>query len=619
MSLLCELRRFFRETGNQRNPDSTITRVPHNFACGTTARRRQLPISMNRKPVILLLLMVSLPLAVLAWLGARIARDEEAVLRQRFHNLLSGQLSDIDQIVVRHFEGLERELRTVGQLSSFAAEDVRSAIRQAPLARQIVVLDPEGQLVYPRPSASLNESEREFLLNARDLLTDRDLIRLSNPDQARGTNTVPQEQQQQTVQQFPDPSQQAGDPNEPDAQRLQQQSLVNQAYPNEGSGKEQPEGWYVWYFGRGVHLIFWQRTASHHVVATLLERPRWMADLIAVLPATVTERTSADPIDTARIRLVDSVGRPVYQWGSYEPHDSAAPFAETAVSRPLTTWRLQALVPEDLVTGARRSVYFNLASGLGAAVAGIAVLGIFFWREYSREMREAARRVSFVNQVSHELKTPLTNIRMYADLLEHDLDQLDPTNSDKPVSRLRIIVSESQRLSRLIGNVLTFSRQQRRTLTLRRVPASVDSVVQRVVEQFTPTLERNGITVQLNLAAGETVMIDVDALEQILVNLINNVEKYAADGHALDIATTRSGDSTTIRVSDHGPGIPVAQHEAVFEPFHRLSDRPVDAAGTGIGLSIARELARLHGGDLRIEATDQGTCFRIELSATDAQ
>ena len=558
---------------------------------------------MSRKPVILLLLMVSLPLAVLAWLGARIARDEEALLRQRFHNLLSGQLSDIDQIVVRHFEGLERELRAIGQLKSFAAEDVRAVIRNEPLARQIVVLDLEGQLVYPQPSGLLNESEREFLVNARDLLSDRDLIRISEPNQGAAGNTAQQPQSiapQQAEQQ----------------QTLGQGGFVNQAYSTEGWSEEQPEGWYVWYFGRGAHLIFWQRTASSHAVATLLERPRWMADLIADLPATVDERPSEDAIESARIRLTDSVGRTVYQWGAYEPEDDAAPFAETALTRPLTTWRLQALVPDELVTGARRSVYFNLASGLGAAVIGIAVLGAFFWREYAQEIREAARRVSFVNQVSHELKTPLTKIRMYADLLEQDLDELAPAESDKPVSRLRIIVSESQRLSRLIGNVLTFSRQQRRTLTLRPVPASIDAVVQQVVEQFAPSLERMGIEVTSRLSAGQNVMIDVDALEQILVNLINNVEKYAADGHQLELTTTQADDVATIRVSDHGPGIPAAQHEAVFQPFHRLSDRPVDAAGTGIGLSIARELARLHGGDLRIEASDQGACFCIELRVT---
>ena len=566
---------------------------------------------MSRKPVILLLLMVSLPLGLLAWLGARIARDEEAVLKQRFHNLLAGQLGDIDQIVVRHFEGLASELRHVGQLESFSPDTIRATIRDEPLARQIIVLDAEGRLVHPNPTGQLNASEREFLLNARDLLADRDLVRLSDAGQAGYRNTVPAAP--------PDPSpvpQQVS----PRQQKRQTSppGFANSSLSIRPADGDQPEGWYVWYFGRGAHLIFWQRMASGEVLAILLERPRWMSDLIATLPATVSKRGETDPIESARIRLVDSVGRPMYQWGVYEPGEHAAAFAESAVSEPLTTWRLQAFVPGDLVTGARSSVYFNLASGLSAAIIGITILGVFFWRDYAREMNEASRRVSFVNQVSHELKTPLTNIRMYADLLEQDLSAIDPDDAETPTGRLRVIVSESQRLSRLIGNVLTFSRQQRRTLTLRPGPGCIDDVVRHVVEQFAPALSRLSIEVQLTLAAGESVNIDVDAVEQILVNLISNVEKYAAAGKLLGITTTVDGDSVIIRVSDRGPGIPVEQQDAVFRPFYRVSDRPVDAAGTGIGLSIARELARLHGGDLRLDSSDEGACFCVTLRVTGA-
>ena len=565
---------------------------------------------MNRKPVILLLLIVSLPLGLLAWLGARIASDEEAVLHQRFQNLLAGQLSDIDQIAVRHFENLASELRRVSSLPSYDPDVIRESIRDEPLARQIIVLDDEGRLVHPNPSGELNSSEREFLLNARDLLADRDLIRLSEPDRNGYGNTfvsqtASPDQQQKALQ------------NGAASQTGQLPNFINQSYSiQRTSGQiDRPEGWYVWYFGRGAHLIFWQRFSSGEIIATLLERPRWMADLIATLPATVSERgeEETEPIESTRIRLVDSVGRPVYQWGAFEPAKDAEPFAESAVSEPLTTWRLQAFVPDDLVTGARGSVYFNLGSGLGAAIIGITVLGVFFWREYAREVNEAARRVSFVNQVSHELKTPLTNIRMYADLLEQDLAGIDAEDSLKPTGRLRVIISESQRLSRLIGNVLTFSRQQRRTLTLRPAPGCIDDVVRHVVEQFTPALERLNIEVRLNLAASETTNIDVDAFEQILVNLINNVEKYAASGRLLEITTAIEADAATITVSDRGPGVPADQREDVFRPFHRLSDRPVDAAGTGIGLSIARELARLHGGDLQLVASVAGACFQVEL------
>ncbi|MCH7728560.1 MAG: hypothetical protein IH991_19070, partial [Planctomycetes bacterium] len=103
------------------------------------------------------------------------------------------------------------------------------------------------------------------------------------------------------------------------------------------------------------------------------------------------------------------------------------------------------------------------------AVMGVALggLAIYLYRGHAREMHEASQRVNFVNQVSHELKTPLTNIRMYADLMELDLQAIDAESAAKPHSRLQVIISESQRLSRLIGNVLTFAKQQRGPMELR--------------------------------------------------------------------------------------------------------------------------------------------------------
>ena len=182
---------------------------------------------------------------------------------------------------------------------------------------------------------------------------------------------------------------------------------------------------------------------------------------------------------------------------------------------------------------------------------------------------------------------------------------------------MRVIVSESQLLSRLISNVLTFGRQQRDALILNPRPASADELVRRVVEQFAPTLSQLGFQTELQLDAGLPVMLDQDAVEQIIVNLISNVEKYAADGKLLKIETRRDKSKLRIIVTDAGPGIPAAMQRAVFEPFVRVSSRLEDAAGTGIGLSIARELARFHGGDLTMMDCASGASFCVELPASE--
>jgi signal transduction histidine kinase len=570
-------------------------------------------------PVILLILIVCLPVALLAWLGSRMASDEQTVIEQRFRGLLTAQLRDIDQVTVGHFAVTQRELRAVAKLPSFQPADIRSRLREAPLVRQILVYSPNGDVLHP--SGPLNSGEQDFLLQASDLVTDRDLFYAAGGK--RRTARPPQRS-----------SRSAAAERQPDAAargEVQKPAESNTTPPSPS------EGWHIWYFGRGVHLFYWQRLDTGHVVALLVERSRWMADLIATLPQTINS-TAADTVPSplrgegarradegapeslsevpsSRIRLVDSVGRPVYQWGSYEPDEAALekPFAEVPVSSPLTSWRLQAFVPPDLVQGASRSSRFSMAASLAASAVALCLLVGFFWREYRRELREASQRVSFVNQVSHELRTPLTNIRMYADLLESDLERMPDDETTQPKSRLKVIAEESQRLSRLIGNVLTMARQQRKALTLKPEPAIVDDVIRDVLRQFEPALSRGKVEATFDAASGESVSVDVDVLEQILVNLFSNVEKYAASGGALRVASSQTDTTTTITVSDAGPGIPPRQRDAIFRPFYRSSDRLVDAAGTGIGLSIARELAQLHGGDLRLLTSDAGACFEVTL------
>ena len=252
----------------------------------------------------------------------------------------------------------------------------------------------------------------------------------------------------------------------------------------------------------------------------------------------------------------------------------------------------------------------------GLLALGVMLMGltIYLYRESARELRDARQRVGFVNQVSHELKTPLTNIRMYAELLDRDINE-DDTRARK---KLDIIVSESQRLSRLIGNVLTFARQQRNTVKLHRQPGVVDEVVDDVLAQFGPSFDDKSIAVERNADAGATVRVDRDALAQIIANVVGNVEKYAAAGQHMRVDTSQDGATSTIVVTDRGPGVPASKREAVFAPFVRLEDGLTEGvAGTGIGLALARELAREHGGDLRIVPSKEGTVVELTLHTAE--
>lgn len=514
---------------------------------------------MKPRLTIVLALIVLTPLAITGWLGARLVRDQQAVVEHSFRELMLGQLRSVDALLGRSLEQYEELVR--GEMSPLTvnAQELRRRTRQSPYALQYYALDVDGRVVFPpvqEPSA-LTAGERESYERTRHIWDGGEL------------------------------SGSAGDA--------------------ETSTSGSPTGWHAWYGADGLRMMVWER-AEGRVHAAEINSTRLLAELVASLPE--TDALSPE-VAQGRIRLVDSTGRLFYQWGSYEPEEGALPIAALALGAPLGAWSLEYFGSSAAFGGAAEAhLLLNLGLGLGLLGATVIGLTYYFYREQSREMREAAQRVSFVNQVSHELKTPLTNIRMYAELLEKDADEAD----ERLQRYAGVIVSESQRLSRLIGNVLTFSRKQRRNLELHRTPGVVDDVLRQVLDHFRPALEAKGIEVELALDASDTVSLDADVLEQIVGNLISNVEKYGAGGKYLLLSSRRRGDTTEIVTADRGPGVPSRERSKIFEPFYRVSAALTEGvSGTGIGLAIARELARLHGGDLTLEPTDKGARFRVTI------
>jgi signal transduction histidine kinase len=143
----------------------------------------------------------------------------------------------------------------------------------------------------------------------------------------------------------------------------------------------------------------------------------------------------------------------------------------------------------------------------------------------------------------------------------------------------------------------------------------LDRIVNETLATFEPKLRELGFQIERDLKVSQPRALDRGSVEQILVNLISNVEKYAVEGKYLCLATRAEDERVIIDVIDHGPGIPTHWQQRIFEPFVRLTDRLVDPTGTGIGLSIARELARRQGGSCDLITSSVGATFRCELPA----
>ncbi|HUF60627.1 MAG TPA: HAMP domain-containing sensor histidine kinase [Verrucomicrobiales bacterium] len=254
------------------------------------------------------------------------------------------------------------------------------------------------------------------------------------------------------------------------------------------------------------------------------------------------------------------------------------------------------------------------SSALALLVALLAAA--VFWSQ-KRAISLTEQRVSFVNRVSHELRSPLTNILLNADLARESLNGSAP----RAAARLDLLREEAQRLNRLITNVLTFSKYEQGRLQIRAQPCVPADVITAVLHQFAPSLERRHISVELNLTDHEPARLDADALTQIAANLVSNVEKYAFAGGYLGLTLTRDLDQNTIvlAVRDHGPGIAPKHRNHVFRPFQRLDDRVnAGVSGTGLGLSIARDLAEKMGGSLSLVPAARGAAFELRLPIPSA-
>jgi len=241
---------------------------------------------------------------------------------------------------------------------------------------------------------------------------------------------------------------------------------------------------------------------------------------------------------------------------------------------------------------------------LSLLLAVVAAGGLFaVYRMIAVVVRYAEKRNNFVSAVSHELKTPLTAIRMHGEMLRDGL----VSSEEKRNEYYRTIHDESERLGRLINNVLEFSQLERGQRELHLMVGSLAEVVRDVVANLGPHAERQGFRLSARIDDDlPAVCFDRDALVQVLFNLTDNAMKYARgagpqsieiDCHRADEGGRRSpqGDRVVLEVRDFGPGVPRRHLSHVFEPFYRAAADDEVAKGTGIGLALVRDLCQAMG------------------------
>jgi signal transduction histidine kinase len=327
----------------------------------------------------------------------------------------------------------------------------------------------------------------------------------------------------------------------------------------------------------------------------------------ALLPPSLLKDMTPDSILAIAVTTVD--GREVYRSPGWFPSSyRAADTLESNFGKLVMHVGLRPELASRLVVGGLPRSRLPLLGGVFILTAGLLAVA---WRQLHRQQELVRLRTEFVSGVSHELRTPLAQIRWFAELLH-----LGKLRSDEErVRSAGIIDQEARRLTYLVENVLNFSRAEKGANRITPTALDLDAETRDAAEMFAP-LARSRRMALRTVPSGLSVTADRNALRQILLNLLDNAAKYGPAGQTITVGAGATPEAEGARVQfwveDEGPGIPVDDRDRVWEPYVRLN-RGVESAtgGSGIGLSVVRELVSLHNGTAWIEAAATGRGARV--------
>ncbi len=562
-----------------------------------------------KRVALIFLLAIFAPSIVLAWLALRSLRDQQVVIERQQALLYQGVADAMSRGVNGYLTAqqgvFERDVDAFLAPPAREPADFDAFLRgRWPQCGVGFVISADNQILSPPPIS--HPRIRQFLLDNAKFLTNRESVAGFNLAGKAGT------EENDLSEPIKLKSMKVARIVKPQTEELESKLESTEAEFRELCG-DGTEGAFARFLQNKLNLLFWYcpQREPELIFGSQVDLTRLMEGLRGVV------QNGAGKEPGICVALLDDEGKPVQTSRPGFAAHWKTPFVSTEIGEVLPHWETAVyLIDPGGLTRSVRALQWMLALLVAALVAAIAAGGWSIVSNLRHELRLARQQTDFVSNVSHELKTPLTSIRMFSELLAegrvHD--------EAKRASYLHIIAAEAARLTRLINNVLDFAALDRGgRYALRECDAR--GVVREALNAYVPHLEESGFSVETELP-DEPLLVrgDEDALAQVVVNLLSNAEKYSEATKQIRVEAGHAGGGVEIRVLDRGPGIPAGCEEKIFEKFFRAHDAlDSGAPGSGLGLTLARQIARAHRGDLFYSRrAGGGSCFILRIPEAGA-
>jgi signal transduction histidine kinase len=600
-----------------------------------------------KKVALVFVLAVIVPSLGLAWLAVRSVRDQQLVLERQRSLLYQGVADSFAKEAAGLLYERERDFatqvqamlatRTARELAAGFDEQLRTNWPDALVGFAVSVA---GTCLSPSPQGP--PASQAFLAENAKFLGNREsaevyLNNLKNDDKqlmaaqnavpssysTKSSPAVSEEMTDSSVSSFikrygkaPQmrnvvPQQQALAPQIGDNALQQYSKLASTATEFRQLIGDQSEGTLARFLDNRLNVLCWYRPPrdTNLVFGAQLS----LTSLRQGLKAILDELEPALRQDIA-VAILDDTGYPV---ALSHPGFMAAwrhPFVSTEIGEALPHWEVAVyLLNPGRLSQSAGLLRLSLGLLILLLLLSIAFGSGLIVRDLKRQLTLARQKTDFVSNVSHELKTPLTSIRMFSELLAEGRVN-DPA---KRQSYLQIISAESSRLTRLINNVLDFSRMERGEKKYDFRTFDLVDLVRETIGHYRPHLESSGFAFDCELPdTAVDVSADRDAVAQVLVNLLSNAEKYSGTEKKIRVRLKQQTPGLVeLQVLDRGMGVPQGCEDRIFEQFYRAHDSLSSGIqGSGLGLTLARQIARAHDGELTYRPNPGGgSCFTLQL------